>query len=173
MNQWQIIACVKHGNTAALVAPFKPKDAQLLSIISAFDAAYTSYNAYQAGMERFWTLQYLQQHKITELPATVFKVFPGQPPMARADHLPLVLPVMGASDLPRGAQVLLRLSEIDDISLDISGQLLSVLNSADASHDDAQDMQAMEDDDDTSAGPIAIAVDVNEDQPAGTEASGA
>ena len=173
VNQWQIIACVKHGNTAALVAPFKPKDAQLLSIISAFDAAYTSYNAYQAGMERFWTLQYLQQHKITELPATVFKVFPGQPPMARADHLPLVLPVMGASDLPRGAQVLLRLSEIDDISLDISGQLLSVLNSADASHDDPQDMQAMEDDDDTSAGPIAIAVDVNEEQPAGTEASGA
>jgi exoribonuclease-2 len=173
VNQWQIIACVKHGNTAALVAPFKPKDAQLLSIISAFDAAYTSYNAYQAGMERFWTLQYLQQHKITELPATVFKVFPGQPPMARADHLPLVLPVLGASDLPRGAQVLLRLSEIDDISLDISGQLLSVLNSADASSDASHDAQAMEDDDDTSAGPIAIAVDVNEEQPAGTEASGA
>ena len=173
VNQWQIIACVKHGNTAALVAPFKPKDAQLLSIISAFDAAYTSYNAYQAGMERFWTLQYLQQHKITELPATVFKVFPGQPPMARADHLPLVLPVMGASDLPRGAQVLLRLSEIDDISLDISGQLLSVLNSADASSDGAQDAQAMDDDDDAPAGPIAIAVDMNEEQPAGTEASGA
>jgi exoribonuclease-2 len=173
VNQWQIIACVKHGNTAALVAPFKPKDAQLLSIISAFDAAYTSYNAYQAGMERFWTLQYLQQHKITELPATVFKVFPGQPPMARADHLPLVLPVMGASDLPRGAQVLLRLSEIDDISLDISGQLLSVLNSADASSDASHDAQAMDEDDDTSAGPIAIAVDVNEEQPAGTEASGA
>ena len=173
VNQWQIIACVKHGNTAALVAPFKPKDAQLLSIISAFDAAYTSYNAYQAGMERFWTLQYLQQHKITELPATVFKVFPGQPPMARADHLPLVLPVMGASDLPRGAQVLLRLSEIDDISLDISGQLLSVLNSSDASSDASHDAQAMEDDDDTSAGPIAIAVDVNEEQPAATEAPGA
>ena len=173
VNQWQIIACVKHGNTAALVAPFKPKDAQLLSIISAFDAAYTSYNAYQAGMERFWTLQYLQQHKITELPATVFKVFPGQPPMARADHLPLVLPVMGASDLPRGAQVLLRLSEIDDISLDISGQLLSVLNSADASSDASHDAQALDEDDDTSAGPIAIAVDVNEEQPAGTEATGA
>ena len=173
VNQWQIIACVKHGNTAALVAPFKPKDAQLLSIISAFDAAYTSYNAYQAGMERFWTLQYLQQHKITELPATVFKVFPGQPPMARADHLPLVLPVMGASDLPRGAQVLLRLSEIDDISLDISGQLLSVLNSADASSDASHDAQAMEDDDDAPAGPIAIAVEVNEAQPAATEAPGA
>jgi len=83
--------------------------------------------------------------------------------------------VMGASDLPRGAQVLLRLSEIDNISLDISGQLLSVLNSADASSDTSHDAQAMEDedDDDTPAGPIEIAVDVNEEQPAGTEASGA
>ncbi len=166
MNQWQIIACAKHGNTAALVAPFKPKDAELFSIISAFDAAYSSYNAYQAGMERFWTLQYLQQHKITELPATVFKVFPGQPPMARADHLPLVLPVMGAGDLPRGAQVLLRLGEIDDITLDVHGQLVSVLHDAQAS----ANSEASEDDDDTPAGPIAIAVDVNEaDSNAGAE----
>jgi exoribonuclease II len=69
--------------------------------------------------------------------------------------------------------VLLRLSEIDDISLDISGQLLSVLNSADTSSDTSHDAQAMEDDDDTPAGPIAIAVDVNEAQPAATEAPGA
>ncbi|OYU44685.1 MAG: ribonuclease II, partial [Burkholderiales bacterium PBB4] len=28
VNQWQIIACAKHGATAALAAPFKPKDAE-------------------------------------------------------------------------------------------------------------------------------------------------
>jgi exoribonuclease-2 len=28
VNQWQIIACARHGRTAALVAPFKPKDAR-------------------------------------------------------------------------------------------------------------------------------------------------
>ena len=38
VNQWQIIACARHGNTAALVAPFKPKDANLFAVISAFDA---------------------------------------------------------------------------------------------------------------------------------------
>ena len=64
VNQWQIIACARHGRTAALAAPFKPKDAELFSIISGFDAAYTAYNGYQAGMERFWTLQYLQQNGI-------------------------------------------------------------------------------------------------------------
>jgi exoribonuclease-2 len=71
VNQWQIIACARHGKTAALAAPFKPKDAELFSIISAFDAAYSAYNGYQAGMERFWTLKYLEQQGITELTATV------------------------------------------------------------------------------------------------------
>ena len=34
VNQWQIIAAARHGRTAALAAPFKPKDAALFSIIS-------------------------------------------------------------------------------------------------------------------------------------------
>jgi len=160
VNQWQIIACAKHGSTAALAAPFKPKDAELFSIISAFDGAYGAYNAYQNGMERFWTLQYLKQHNITELSATVFKAFPGQPPMARADDLPLVLPVFGGGDLPRGAHVQLRLSEIDDISLDISGHLLHVLEvDAPSSGEEAE---MVDDEDDSAAGPIALAMDVNE-----------
>jgi exoribonuclease-2 len=160
VNQWQIIACAKHGSTAALAAPFKPKDAELFSIISAFDGAYGAYNAYQNGMERFWTLQYLKQHNITELSATVFKAFPGQPPMARADDLPLVLPVLGGGDLPRGARVQLRLSEIDDISLDISGHLLHILE-ADAPSS-AEQTEMTDDEDDSAAGPIALAMDVNE-----------
>ena len=160
VNQWQIIACAKHGSTAALAAPFKPKDVELFSIISAFDAAYGAYNAYQNGMERFWTLQYLKQHHITELSATVFKVFPGQPPMARADDLPLVLPVLGGGELPRGARVQLRLGEIDDISLDISGHLLHTLE-ADAPSS-AEVTEMVDDEEDSAAGPIALAMDVNE-----------
>jgi len=160
VNQWQIIACVKHGSTAALAAPFKPKDTELFSIISAFDGAYGAYNAYQNGMERFWTLQYLKQHHITELSATVFKAFPGQPPMARADDLPLVLPVLGGGDLPRGARVQLRLSDVDDISLDISGHLLHILE-ADAPSSGEQ-TEMTDDEDDSAAGPIALAMDVNE-----------
>jgi exoribonuclease-2 len=160
VNQWQIIACAKHGSTAALAAPFKPKDAELFSIISAFDGAYGAYNAYQNGMERFWTLQYLKQHNITELSATVFKAFPGQPPMARADDLPLVLPVFGGGDLPRGARVQIRLSDVDDISLDISGHLLHILEAD--SPTSAEQAEMTEDEDDSAAGPIALAMDVNE-----------
>ena len=122
VNQWQIIACVRHGKTAALAAPFRPKDAQLFAVISAFDAAYGAYNQFQNGMERYWTLHYLQQHGITELTASVIK-----DGLVRADDLPLVLAVLGAEGLPRGAQVRVRLGRIDDISLEVGGTVIERL----------------------------------------------
>jgi len=158
VNQWQIIACVQHGKTAALAAPFKPKDASLFSIISSFDEAYSAYNGYQGGMERFWTLQYLQQNGITELEASVFKEN-----MVRADTLPLVLPVMGAQNLPRGARVRVKLGEMDLITLDVSGTVLERLDTpvAGSAADEPGDESDGGDDEEVS-GPIAIAVDVSE-----------
>ena len=152
VNQWQIMACARHGKTAALVAPFKPKDAELFSIISSFDAAYSAYNGYQNGMERFWTLRYLQQNNITELVASLFKEN-----LVRADDIPLVLPVMGAQGLPRAAKVRVKLGEIDLITLDVNG---TVLERLDAPLPETSDEEP-EDDEDV-AGPIAIAVDVSD-----------
>ena len=161
VNQWQVIACVRHGKTAALAAPFKPKDADLFAIISSFDTAYSAYNGYQAGMERFWTLKYLEQNGITELEASVIKEGPGGSFLARADTLPLVLPVLGAQNLPRGARIKLRLGEIDPITLDVNGTLVERLDSADADAMGVQE-EIAEEEDDAVAGPIAIAVDMNE-----------
>ena len=158
VNQWQIIACAKHGKTAALVAPFKPKDAELFSIISSFDAAYFAYNGYQGAMERFWTLKYLQQNDISEITATVFKEN-----MVRADDMPLVLPVMGATNLPRGARVRVKLGDIDEISLDIAGTVVERLDVSDQSEAGTEDQDGDGDgDDEPVAGPIAIAVDMSE-----------
>ena len=163
VNQWQIIACARHGKTAALAAPFKPKDADLFSIISSFDAAYSAYNGYQAGMERFWTLKYVEQNGITELNATVFKEGPGGSFLVRADELPLVFPVLGAQNLPRGARLKVKLGEVDEITLDLHGTVLERLDDPDDASDDGPVDDA--DEDDTPAGPIAIAVDVNEAEP--------
>ncbi len=160
VNQWQIIACARHGKTAALAAPFKPKDADLFSIISNFDATYSAYNGYQQGMERFWTLKYLEQNAITELEATVFKEGPGGSFLVRADALPLVFPVLGAQNLSRGARVRVRLGEIDDITLDLHGTVLERLDDPDDTSDDGPVDDT--EDDEASAGPIAIAVDVND-----------
>jgi exoribonuclease-2 len=157
VNQWQIIACVRHGKTAALAAPFKPKDAELFSIISGFDAAYSAYNGYQAGMERFWTLKYLEQQGITELIATTFKEGYGGSWLVRADELPLVFPVLGAQGLTRGARLRVKLGDIDEISLDVSGTVIERLDAPPTPGDDVE-----EDEEEAAAGPIAIAVDVNE-----------
>ncbi len=159
VNQWQIIACARHGKTAALVAPFKARDADLFSIISSFDAAYSAYNGYQGAMERFWTLKYLQQNSITEITATVFKEN-----MVRADQLPLVLPVSGASGLPRGARLRVRLGAIDEVTLDVSGSVLARLDALPGVDKESQDNLADEDDDSAVAGPIAIAVDISESE---------
>lgn len=153
VNQWQIIAAARHGRTAALAAPFKPKDAELFSIISAFDAAYAAYNGHQAGMERYWTLRYLQQRDVRELEATVFKEG-----LARADTLPLVLPVLGAADLPRGARVRLKLGGIDLITLDVNGTVVQRLEAA----TEAAASEEGDSEEETVAGPIAIAVDVTD-----------
>ena len=156
VNQWQIIACAKHGATAALAAPFKPKDAELFSIISAFDAAYSGYNSVQSGMERFWTLKHLQQQGISELDAALVKEMGGGAWLVRADTLPLVLTVMGAQGMPRGAKVRVKLGEVDLMALDVSGTVLARLDSEAPSSEEA------EEDDTESAGPLRIAVDVNE-----------
>ncbi len=163
VNQWQIIACARHGKTAALVAPFKPKDAELFSIISSFDAAYFAYNGYQGAMERFWTLKYLQQNNITEIVASVFKEN-----MVRADDMPLVLPVMGAANLPRGARVRVKLGDIDEITLDVAGTVVERLDTEGTDGNNSLDAAALLDsagddaEDESVAGPIAIAVDMND-----------
>ncbi|NIC40569.1 RNB domain-containing ribonuclease [Aquabacterium sp. A08] len=151
VNQWQIIACVRHGKTAALAAPFRPKDTALFAVISAFDAAYTAYNQFQNGMERYWTLHYLQQHGITELTATLIK-----DRLVRADDLPLVLNVLGADGLPRGAHLRVRLGQIDDIALDVNGTVIERLDAAPGALEDEADDEL-----DLSTG-LAIAVDVDE-----------
>lgn len=163
VNQWQIIACARHGNLAALKAPFKPKDAALFSIISGFDAAYTAYNQFQNGMERYWTLRHLAQAGITEIEGAVIK-----DGVVRADTLPLVLGVMGTDGLPRNARVRVKLGAVDDISLDIGGTVVERLDaqiSADTGAEITDDSEG--DDLEDLGGPIAIAVDME----SGDEAS--
>jgi exoribonuclease-2 len=157
VNQWQIIACARHGRTAALVAPFKPKDAQLFSIISGFDAAYSAYNGFQSGIERYWTLRYLQQHGITELTATVMKEG-----LVRADDLPLVFRALGCENLPRHSHVKVRITGLDELTLDVHASLVERLDSVEQT-DEATDTE----EDEEPSGVLTLAIDVNAEDAAG------
>ena len=155
VNQWQIIACARHGRTAALAAPFKPKDAALFSIISGFDAAYAEYNGFQSGIERYWTLQYLAQNGITELDAAVMK-----DGLVRADLLPLVFRTPGTESLPRGARVRVRITGTDLLTLDVHASLATRLADPATTADDAVVDEAEADEAAENAGPLALAIDV-------------
>ena len=157
VNQWQIIACARHGRTAALAAPFKPKDAQLFSIISAFESAYAAYNGFQNGIERFWTLRWLQQNGTTELTAAVMK-----DGLVRADDLPLVFKALGCENLPRGSHVKVRITGLDEMTLDVHATLAERLDEAPAVPAEGE---ADDDELEAAAAPLALAIDLNE--PAG------
>jgi exoribonuclease II len=153
VNQWQIIAVAKHGRTAALVAPFKPKDTALFAVISGFDAAYSAYNGYQSAIERYWTLKYLAQNDIQELDAAVMA---GG--LVRADTLPLVFRAIGADNLPRNARVRIKINGCDLLTLDVHAAVLSRIDeeAATAGSDDSGD------DEEPVSGPLTLAIDMSE-----------
>ncbi|HEY1128410.1 MAG TPA: RNB domain-containing ribonuclease [Roseateles sp.] len=153
VNQWQIIACARHGKTAALVAPFKPKDAQLFSIISGFESAYMAYNGFQNSIERFWTLRWLQQNGTNELTAAVMKEG-----LVRADDLPLVFKALGCESLPRGSHVKVRITGLDEMTLDVHATLIERLDEAAATDEPEGDEDELE----AAAAPIALAIDLND-----------
>jgi exoribonuclease-2 len=158
VNQWQIIACARHGRTAALAAPFKPKDTALFSIISGFDAAYAEYNGFQSGIERYWTLQYLAQNGIAELEAAVMK-----DGLVRADALPLVFRALGTESLPRGARVRVRITGTDLLTLDVHASLAARLDDPATTADDAVVDETEAEEAAAGAGPLTLAIDVQGD----------
>ena len=122
VNQWQIMACVRHGITAPLVAPFKPKDADLFAIVSAFDGTYAAYADFQNTMERYWCLRWLTQESIRVVDAVVLK-----DEVLRLTDIPLVIQMPGLQSLARGAQVRLELLHWDEVDLSVQARLLDVV----------------------------------------------
>ncbi|MFM1870398.1 MAG: hypothetical protein RLY99_1142, partial [Pseudomonadota bacterium] len=126
VNQWQLIAMAQHGVTAKLVAPFKPKDADLMAIAADFDGTYAAYGEHQNQMERYWCLQYLKQ---VGLPwkGVVRHLKDGQ---ARVEEIPLRLSVPELAEQPRGARAEVEVIEIDFLALEASVRYLGLLHPA-------------------------------------------
>ncbi|QRX80985.1 ribonuclease catalytic domain-containing protein [Glaciimonas sp. PAMC28666] len=122
VNQWQILACVEGGVAAPLVAPFKPRDADLFAIVSAFDATYAGYGDFQSTMERYWCLRWLGQEKAKQVEAVVLK-----DEVLRLTDIPLVIKLPGMQQVARGASVKLDVIRWDEIDLSIEVRLLEVL----------------------------------------------
>ncbi|NLN68648.1 MAG: RNB domain-containing ribonuclease [Alcaligenaceae bacterium] len=100
INQSQIIAAAQHGISARLVAPFKPKDADLFAIIGAFESQYTLWGEFQNRLERFWCLRWFEQQQVTRVEATVLR-----DNLVRFNNAPFVTEINGMPELERGSIV--------------------------------------------------------------------
>lgn len=125
VNQWQLIAMAQHGVTAKLVAPFKPKDADLMAIAADFDGTYAAYGEHQNQMERYWCLMYLKQ---LGLPwkGVVRHIKEGQ---ARVEEVPLRLNVPELAEQARGARAEIEVLEVDYLALEASVRYLGLIDS--------------------------------------------
>ena len=130
VNQWQILACAEHGVTAPLVAPFKPKDANLFAIVSAFDAAYAAYGDFQSNMERYWCLRWLGQEGAGHVDAVVLK-----DEVLRLTDIPLIVRQAGMPAVARGAQVKLDILRWDEVDLTIEARVLDIPVATDVAAD--------------------------------------
>ncbi|MGB6104774.1 MAG: ribonuclease catalytic domain-containing protein [Pusillimonas sp.] len=121
VNQWQILATAEHGVSARLVAPFKPKDADLYAIIGAFESQYTLWGDYQSAMERYWCLRWLQQQGISTVQGSVIR-----DDLVRLDCAPFVTRVPLLPELERGQTVTLDILGFDELALELDCRLREV-----------------------------------------------
>jgi len=166
VNQSQIVAVARHGRSAALAAPFKPKDAELFSVISGFDTAYTAYNQFQNALERYWALRHVQQQAQDEIDASVMK-----DGLVRAEHLPLVFRALGCEALPRGAKVRVRVTGIDLLTLELHASLAARLDAAATTADEPGEDDGDNGEPAIDAAPLALAIDLDDVEPAETATS--
>jgi exoribonuclease-2 len=123
VNQWQLLACVQHGVTAKLAAPFKPKDADLFAVVQGFDDTYTAYADHQRRMEYFWCLRWLRQEEKKQVVASVVK---GD--LVRLEEIPLLLHVPGLGVHARGTRLLMEVMSLDELTVEASVRLLRVID---------------------------------------------
>ncbi|CAG7599701.1 ribonuclease catalytic domain-containing protein [Candidatus Vallotia tarda] len=125
VNQWQLLACVRHGITAKLAAPFKPKDLELYAIARNFDEIYMAYADHQRCMEHFWCLRWLKQERRNRVVATIVK-----DGVVRLEEVPLLLHVQGLGVHARGVRVLIEVIAIDELRVEALCRLIKVIDVA-------------------------------------------
>ena len=120
VNQWQLIAAIENGVSAPLVAPFKPRDADLFAIIGGFESQYVAWHDFQNSMERYWCLRWLQQQQVTECEATVLKE-----DLVRLSHAPMIVRLAGLPALDRGQRISLQITGFDELALEMDCRFIA------------------------------------------------
>lgn len=110
LNQRQLIALAR-GETPV----YALKDEALEAALFAFEQAYEAYNDFQRGMEKYWTLRYIQQENLDHFSGVILRES-----LVRLDNLPLVVKAAAVPELAPGSRVKLALRDIDLLTLEIA-----------------------------------------------------
>ncbi len=158
VNQWQLIAMALHGVTAKLVAPFKPKDADLMAIAADFDGTYAAYGEHQNQLERYWCLQYIRQQGLPWR-GIVRHLKEGQ---ARVEPIPLRLNIPELADQARGARAEIEVMDIDPLALEASVRYLGLIEAVGVGVEEMTDLDGQIDELISTPGIMADGVQIHE-----------
>jgi exoribonuclease-2 len=128
VNQRQLIAVALERAPA-----YAANDADVFAIVSGFDSAYTGYADFQARLERYWCLRWLQQENVRRIGAAVVK-----DDLLRIDGLPLLTRLPGLPQLPRGQRIEIDVLGCDEVELSLHARLHQVLSEPVATIDDEE-----------------------------------
>jgi len=115
VNQRQLISVLR-GEPPA----YAKNDTALFTILRDFDTAYTTYNEFQRGMERYWCLRWLQQEKITQIDALLLREN-----LVKIGDIPLVGRVPSIPELPANTKVMLEMGDIDLLDLNFEARYVA------------------------------------------------
>jgi exoribonuclease II len=117
-----LISLLRHGVTAKMVAPFPPKDAEIMGIAADFDTIYLQYAEFQSRMEKYWCLRWLLQ-KGLPCQLSVRHLKEG---MSRIELIPLHLPIPELAGHPRMTRAKIDIMETDLIHLSATVRVLEI-----------------------------------------------
>ena len=136
INQRQLIAMLNSEP-----APYNEKDGKLNVIMRNFDQTYNAYSEFQTRMERYWSLQYLVQEKLTEMTATVWR-----DNLVKIDGMFYITKVPTLPELKVGTKVLLEIKHIDTLLMELNCKFKAVVESepvvaAEIDHDEESNVE--------------------------------
>ncbi|MBK1681891.1 ribonuclease catalytic domain-containing protein [Rhodocyclus tenuis] len=135
VNQRQLIACL--NDDAPPFAAKGGRNQELFAVVRDFDIAYAAYAEFQRGMERYWSLRWLQQEDCRSIDASM-----RRDGSARLDGLPLVQRVPSAPELPAGARIRLSIERIDLLTLELGCRWLETLAADGAAPEEEEELIA-------------------------------
>ena len=130
VNQRQLLACIREE-----APPYASNDAELFGIVSGFESAYAAYAEFQQKLERYWSLRWLEQEKVTRIGATVLKS-----DVLRLDGVPFITRLPGLAELPRGQKLELDVVGTDHVELTLEARVHRVLAAQTTVETDDEDL---------------------------------